>query len=215
MAVENLVRQPLQDRSQRTMERVLDAFEHLLEQRPYERITIADIAQESQTGTSSIYARFKDKRAILVALHERVRVRALEHFENVYEPDRWSEVPVADALRQMIAQTQGWYREHHNVIKASILLNDDVIFNRISNSLHGGSRNLSFFIQDRVEGFSRRQAIVAAEMVFRIIIATFQQIAIFDTVEITKEPVSDEEIVAGLLRATLAQLYPERLAGPS
>ena len=51
------IREPRQDRSQATMERVLDAFEKLLRKSSYETITINDIAAESSTGAGSIYAR--------------------------------------------------------------------------------------------------------------------------------------------------------------
>src|SRR6218665_4183893 len=77
LAEQNLIRAPKQDRSQRTMDRISDATLKLLDERDYDSITIADIARTAKTGTSSIYARFKDKRAILLASHQAVRARAV------------------------------------------------------------------------------------------------------------------------------------------
>ncbi|MBY8823391.1 TetR/AcrR family transcriptional regulator [Sphingomonas colocasiae] len=193
------------------MTRVVDAFEKLLDDHPYESITITDIARESRTGASSIYARFKDKRSILLAVHERVRERATSHFEEVYTPVRWADMPIEDAIRLMCVETMRWYRDHHNVIKASILLNDDVIYERIADSVNAGSVQLAYFIQARIGSFSKVEAVRTADVIFRIMTAAFQQITIFDRVLPTKQALSDEEVLTGVVRAALAQLFPERL----
>lgn len=204
--VQNLIRAPRQSRSQETMNRILDACETLLQGKPFEAITLADIARASQTGSSSIYARFQDKRAILLAVHERVRDRAVSKFETLCAPERWGNATVEDAMREIIAAMLSWYRDNHNVMKAALLLNDAVIYERISNTIHAGSVQLSYFIQDRVPGQSRLSAVRAADFIFRIMTATFQQLAIFDTISPTKDELGDEEIIDGLSVAALAQI---------
>jgi AcrR family transcriptional regulator len=65
------VRPPLQERSRRTLERILRATERLLEKRPFEAISVAQIVRGARTSVGSFYARFDDKSAMLTSLYER------------------------------------------------------------------------------------------------------------------------------------------------
>ena len=60
---------PLQDRSRRTFEAILDATETLLARRPFEEISIAEIVLKAGSSTGSFYARFPAKDALLPALY--------------------------------------------------------------------------------------------------------------------------------------------------
>ena len=188
------------------MDRILDAFDGLIQKRPYDDITLADIAKRAGTGSSSIYARFKDKRAILLAVHQRVRERAVTRFEDICRPDRWTKVEIEQALTGIVASMLIWYRENHHVMKAALLLNDQIMYENIANSVHAGSIQLSYFIQDRVSGQTRLRAVRIADFVFRIMTATFQQIAIFDPISPTKDTLNDKQLIRGIVVAALAQL---------
>ena len=65
----DLIRQPSQARSQRTMDEVYRALRELLRRKPFERITINELASEAGVAVGSIYARFKDKNALLAGLY--------------------------------------------------------------------------------------------------------------------------------------------------
>ena len=56
---------PQQSRSQASLDRILDATERLLEQRPFSEITVAEIAEEAEVSTGLLYSRFESKDAIL------------------------------------------------------------------------------------------------------------------------------------------------------
>ena len=91
-AVSNLdngaIRAPAQERSQKAMDRILTALEALLVEKRFDRITIQELAQRSRTSTSSIYARFRDKQALVLGLHLRLREKALECLDKLTEPNR-------------------------------------------------------------------------------------------------------------------------------
>jgi len=78
------LRLPLQERSRRTLARLLDATEALLVDRRFEEIRIEEIVRRARTSVGAFYARFRDKDALLPALYERYdeelgrRMRALE-----------------------------------------------------------------------------------------------------------------------------------------
>ena len=63
-------------RSRATMERVLTAVEELLVDKPFDQITIAEIAARASSSPTSIYARFTDKSGLLLAAHERFKHQA-------------------------------------------------------------------------------------------------------------------------------------------
>jgi AcrR family transcriptional regulator len=62
------LRPPSQDRSQRTLDRILTATEELLEYHDFQDNSIHEIIYRAETSTGSFYARFEDKNALLTAL---------------------------------------------------------------------------------------------------------------------------------------------------
>jgi len=66
-----LKRRPVQARSARTLELLLDAAERLLESRSFDDLTMADLAAEAGIAVGTIYTRFESRDAILPYLYER------------------------------------------------------------------------------------------------------------------------------------------------
>jgi AcrR family transcriptional regulator len=66
-----LLREPKQERSRRTTERILDALEELLRKRSFESITVRELLARSKTSAGSFYARFPTKEALLPVLYDR------------------------------------------------------------------------------------------------------------------------------------------------
>jgi AcrR family transcriptional regulator len=64
-------RPPLQERSRRTLTRILEATEELLGERLLEQGTIRDIVERARTSVGAFYSRFENKEALLPALYER------------------------------------------------------------------------------------------------------------------------------------------------
>lgn len=62
------VQQPQQKRAIRTRNALLAALEELLKSRPFEQISIADIARQAGVAVGSVYRHFEDKTAFLAAL---------------------------------------------------------------------------------------------------------------------------------------------------
>lgn len=60
-----------QNRSRTTHDRLLDAFDELLQESQYADITLAEIARRADLTTGAVYGRFRDKRGIAVAVYER------------------------------------------------------------------------------------------------------------------------------------------------
>ena len=74
----SLVRKPQQERSRRTLQRILDAGLHLLEHEGPDSLTVTGITKRARTSVGSFYARFQGKDDLLRYLGERSLNEALE-----------------------------------------------------------------------------------------------------------------------------------------
>jgi AcrR family transcriptional regulator len=95
------IRPPAQDRSQRTLERILDATEALLNERPFDQVSMAAIAKAAKASLSSIYARFESKAVLLRALHERFVAESAPTTEHALSPDAWVGTPLRVIVEQL------------------------------------------------------------------------------------------------------------------
>ena len=66
---------PLQERSARTLERIVEATEDLLRTKSFELVTVRDIVRRAKCPIASFYARFKSKDDLLPHLYERYDAR--------------------------------------------------------------------------------------------------------------------------------------------
>src|SRR5690349_17624681 len=80
---------PKQERSHKTLERIVEALAELLADKTFDEISIQEIAQRAGCAVTSIYARFRDKRAMVPAMHEAFRGDALRVLDITLAAERW------------------------------------------------------------------------------------------------------------------------------
>jgi AcrR family transcriptional regulator len=107
-----------QQRSQQTLERVLDATGKLLAQRAFREISVADIAKASRCSPPSIYARFENKPALLGALYERHTISQRQLYEQLFAIERWRDTGLGDILRLAFMQIVDSHRQEQGLIRA-------------------------------------------------------------------------------------------------
>ena len=76
-----VIHPPKQERSRRTLERILKATERLLLDHPFEEIGVQQIVRGARTSVGAFYARVEDKNALLTGLYERYSESLDEHVE--------------------------------------------------------------------------------------------------------------------------------------
>lgn len=74
-------RAPLQKRSERSRDRMLDAAEVLIREHGFEALTIADVVRRARTSVGSFYNRFEDRAGLLRAVQDVVLTRIEAMFE--------------------------------------------------------------------------------------------------------------------------------------
>lgn len=97
------VRPPVQERSQRTMERLLGAAEARIVEVGFEKATIADIAKRADSSVGAFYARFQDKDALLRCLLDRFVFEAKATMDMAMQPELWAEASVEDLCVSLLS----------------------------------------------------------------------------------------------------------------
>ena len=117
-----------QTRSQETFQRVLDTFTEMLNEVPFDQITIAELSRRSRTSPPSIYARFADKSALLLAAHE-TYLRAIdEKSSTVFSGHEDPSVNIA-AITENLCDM---YAVNRNLLRSVLLSDNVVLYSRVT-----------------------------------------------------------------------------------
>lgn len=95
-------RPPRQERSQRTLGRILDAAEAIALERGLGAVTVQEVIDRSGVSVGSFYARFEGREALLQHLQNRFWTGAEEQWRAFLEPGRWDGVPVAVLVGELV-----------------------------------------------------------------------------------------------------------------
>lgn len=115
------VRPPLQERSRRALTSLLDAAERLVAERGFEETSIQEIARLSGTSVGSFYRRFKDKRGLLQAIHERFAEEARATADDALDPARWADTPAAEMISDVVGFLVQVFRERRGLFHAFVI----------------------------------------------------------------------------------------------
>ena len=124
-----LRRQPVQQRSARRVERMLDASAELLDEIGYEGLTTTLIAKRAGVAVGSLYQFFPDKRAVVQALTQRNLERfiaAVNERLGTLDPHHWWDVvdSLLDIYLTMHRQVPGFSTVHFGDVVDLQLLDD-------------------------------------------------------------------------------------------
>ena len=108
-----------QARSKQTRDKIVAALDRLLKDRPFEQVSVAEIAAEAGVSVGAVYQRFENKDALIPVLFELYRQRLDE------EAERRAGEPAPDGLRATLkaAMGQAWamMERHGHLMRAAHL----------------------------------------------------------------------------------------------
>ena len=198
---EGPIRAPAQARSRDTMDRILKAFEALLAEKPFDHITIQELAQSADTGTSSIYARFRDKKALVFGLHAGFTKQTLECIDQLADPDRWSGQTTERIVAAILPPCLRYYRENSTLLKACMSVADEPeIRERHTGILKIASRKFSaLFPADS----PRQESAVSAAVDFSVMMvgSVMSSVIMFGDNDMDSSPASDRGLARYLSTA--------------
>jgi AcrR family transcriptional regulator len=120
---------PKQARSERTLQRLLDAAEALIKEKGHAAVSIPEIARRAGSSVGGFYARFRDKGELLRALEERHFLELTRRVEALADPRRWRDAPTSRIVEAAVAELVNSTRERRHVIAAFLVsaIEDPVI----------------------------------------------------------------------------------------
>lgn len=122
------VHAPKQARSEQRLADIIDALNVLLDARAFDDITIPEIAAQAGCVPASIYARFKDKRSILVALHESFRSDQIAQIQKGLSLEAHKDLSLAGSLNVILRNLTKHYARRRQMLRSTLLLDDQEIY---------------------------------------------------------------------------------------
>lgn len=108
----------LQERSRKTLERLLKAAIEILNKEGLDGATIPHIAARAKLTPGSIYRRFPDKDALLREVFIRMLEGNYRGSQELLKPEYWKSRSLAEMCRFVIAETLNGYARHRGLLRA-------------------------------------------------------------------------------------------------
>jgi AcrR family transcriptional regulator len=202
------VKPPRQARSQKTLERVLDAAEEIIFERGVTALTVSEVVRRAGSSVGAFYARFPDKDSLLATLHERSCSEALATAELAFDPVRWETKELGSVVSEVVRFTVLLCQERRGLLLAFIALAaaDAAYAERRANLESQIAGLLYEFLKSREGEVSHPDLRTAARVATRIMLATVEYGALLERASPNDADPSDDRIAGELARAVLSYL---------
>ena len=147
------VRPARQERSQRTLERLLDAAEAVIAKKGFQDAAVSDICARAGVSVGSFYRRFRDKHTLMHTLHERLADEFRATMHEAVDPERWKGASIAEILEAYLQFSLDVGREGGGIRRAARLmaLRDAAFAERQATM----NRELRMLLRDALQGRRR------------------------------------------------------------
>lgn len=112
---------PKQARSERTLQRLLDAAEALIDEKGHAAVSIPEIARRAGSSVGGFYARFRDKNELLRALEERHFLVLWQRLEALADERRWRHATTATIVAAAVSELVEVTRERRRLLAAFLV----------------------------------------------------------------------------------------------
>jgi len=190
------VAEPKQARSEKTLQRLLDAAEQLIAEKGHRAVSIPDIARRAKSSVGGFYARFRDKNELLRALEERHFLELSERVERLADVSRWADAATAVIIDAAVTELVTITRERRPLI-AAFLANalDDPLL------LEGGLRfrrsveeRISALLMLRRDEITHPDPPLAIDLAIQTAFAIMQQHVLIEETHAGGRRLSDDDL---------------------
>jgi len=116
------VRAPRQARSQRTLERVLEAGAEVFAAGGYDGFTIAEVCRLASSSTGAVYTRFENKDALVRAVHDHIMADMVRVVAALYAPSpAWEALTTPQLIEHAVRLLADHFRERSDMVRAVVL----------------------------------------------------------------------------------------------
>ena len=202
------IRPPQQARSQRTLERILDAAETLVSEKGFEGTSVAEVASCAGSSVGAFYSRFRDKDGLLFALHDRFLEQATATADDALDPQRWAGQDTSAILEVVVRFLVAIYRERSGLLRAFVLRNqrDSGFRERQGRLTHHVSTKLAALLLERRDEMSHENPERSVALGIVITMSAIEAAILFREFRSGGLVLSDDDFAAELTLAFLAYL---------
>jgi len=199
---------PKQRRSERTLRRLLDAGEALIEEKGLGEVSVPDIAARAGSSVGGFYARFRDKNELLRALEERFFGELLLRVEALCRPARWQGVPLPEIVRACVALLVSTFRERQALIRAFLFrgLQDPEFMGDALRFRRRVSERIAQLLLARRAEIAHRDPALAIDLGVQLAFGLMHQFVVFGEVRAGGRRLSESALVDELTRSLCAHL---------
>lgn len=205
------INKPQQARSQRTMTRLLDAAEALLEEKSWSALTIQDVVSRAGSSVGAFYGRFKDKDGLLHALDERYFDEMIEMIEAAVARPQWATMTLAETIAVLAQLTVELHSQKQGLMRTLILqarLVNDPRFRAREERLNSYVPQLLALILAHCDEIQHEDPATAVQFGFLQMFYTAREMLLWPHLA-ESMPYQGEELAAALARAFLGYLRVE------
>jgi AcrR family transcriptional regulator len=200
VADEQLIRPPLQRRSQESLERVLQAGAELLLEVGYDGFTLQEVSRRAGVSIGSIYARAPSKEALVLAIYDREMARVSAANEKLRETAQLDGLKGRDLIIALVDLMARSTLEHADILRVFMYraMVDPEIFRRGSERSTMLSRAFEEALLEHKDEFSHPDPELAIDIAFRFVYNTLvRRVTHGETFE-SQRRLSDEELIREL-----------------
>jgi len=210
------VRPPKQKRSQKSLERVLDASTRLLEEEGFDAFTIQDVSQRADVSVGAIYARFGNKESLLRAVHRHVMESLRPEHQAVAAVDGRPATGAREVIVSAVRMVAEIFRGNEKLLRAFMHLGavDDEISRRGSDMSTDLARQFAATVLAHRDEITHRHPETGVDVAFRMAYCTFARQVMYGPTFESDRPIDWDDLVSEVGAACAAYLLQERQPPP-
>jgi AcrR family transcriptional regulator len=173
---------PRQNRSEDSLERILDATRRLLDSHSFEELSIARIVREARSSVGVFYARFADKQALLDSLDELYTLDVVREFEALGQRWQDEQTSVTEMIDQAALFLVDFHRPRRGVVRALVLharLHPKGPFTERTRRMISGTPTILSALLERASDMSHPDPETAVRFAFVQALATVREHVLF------------------------------------
>ena len=201
-----------QARSERTLRKILDATEVLLETRPFDGLSVQEITRKAGVATGCLHTRFESKAAVLEILFERYLADTERIAVAGTEESAWSDLPLEERIRGMCFLLVRTFRARRGVSRAAqvhYMRFPELVSERMRKRMEAMYERIARVILGDAEGIHHDDPLWAARFALQTAVATCRAKILFHDHPVPDAaPAADRKLIDELTRLLLGYLSP-------
>lgn len=207
-----MTRRSIQTRSAETRDRILAATEALLREKPFDSISVAEIARRAGSSIGSLYHQFGDKDALLPELYRRHCHEVIVAVDRLVADERASGSSLAGLVTTIVDRFVDLHRRQRGLLRALVLRSHAAPEQRAKERPDAMERilpRIADLIASRRGEITHPKPRAAARLGVLALLATLRERLLFPTTSARSLAIPERSLAHELRRLLLAYLSSE------